>query len=148
MGLAAAAFFAFSGILTRLAAQRIGAISGTFISIAPAFVLAMTLALILDMSDFGDITVVGLLWLALVALFQYPLGRGFNIACVSRIGAARGANLHSSAPIWASLLAIIFLGERPNVLIILGTIAVVAGVILIMGERTFNASRSNQSQQE
>ena len=146
MGLSAAFSFAWSGIFTRLGTQRIGSRSGAAISMLPAAPLAMIPALIFDLNGFVGISVVGFLWIALVALLNYPIGRILNIASVSRIGAARGNTLFSSAPIWGAILAIIFLGERPNPAIIAGTVLVVLGIALVVGEAGVSQSSSNKNQ--
>ena len=134
MGLTAATAYGFSTIFTRVGSQHIGPRPGTTISMAPSFILALVPALLLDMPAFVDVPLVGFLWMALLALFNYPLGRLLRITAVSRIGAARAATLTAAAPIWAAVLAVIFLGERPNAAIIIGTIAVVLGVALVVGE--------------
>ena len=58
-----------------------------------------------------------------------------NFFAISRIGAARASPLFSSSPLWATLLAVIFLGERPHWVVVVGTLCIVAGAIIIVAER-------------
>ena len=134
MGLTAAISFASLAIFTRIGSRHIGPRAGTAISMAPGFILALIPALLLDLPAFVEVPLVGFLWIALLAFFAYPLGRVLNFASVTRIGAARANTLFASAPIWAAVLAVIFLGERPNAAIIAGTIAVVVGVAIVVRE--------------
>jgi uncharacterized membrane protein len=50
---------------------------------------------------------------------------------VARIGEARSSSLAASTPLFAIVLAIPFLGERPSALLLLGAAGVVAGGILL-----------------
>ena len=135
LALTAAFGFACVGIFARLGSQGISARAGAAISIVPSFVVATIPALILHMPAYFEIPLVGILWIFLLAIINYPLARLFNFTSVSKIGIARATPLFNSSPLFSLVLAITFLGERPNAPIILGTLAIVAGVILVLSER-------------
>ena len=105
-----------------------------------SLILATIPALILDLPDLARIPVAGFLWIVLLAFVGYPLAKSSNFASISRIGAARASPLFASSPVWSTILAVAFLGERPNGLIIGGTVAIVAGVILIVTEGRKNGT--------
>ena len=133
--LLAAVGFASSSIFTRLAGRGIAIPTGTAISVVASLVLAIIPALALDLPAFARIPVAGFLWIALLAFVNYPLARMLNFFAISRIGAARASPLFSSSPLWSTLLAVMFLGERPHWVTIIGTLCIVSGAILIVSER-------------
>lgn len=142
MALVAAFGFATGSIFARLAGRGVPVLIGTGLSVWASLALAAIPALILDLPGIARISTAGFLWIALLALVNYPVARTFNYAAIGRIGAARASPLFSSSPLWSIVLAVIFLGERPNGLIIGGTLAIVAGIVLIVTERRDNGTTS------
>ena len=134
--------FAASAVFTRLAGRGIGVPTGTALSVVASLGLAIIPALVLDLPAFAEIPIVGFLWIALLAFINYPLARMLNFFAISRIGAARASPLFSSSPLWATVLAIIFLGERPHWVVLLGTLCIVAGAITIVTERRERAAEA------
>ena len=148
MAVCAAAGFAAGGICARLAGQQVAVLTGTGISVVASLALAAIPALVLELPALSAIPVTGFLWIVLLAFVNYPLARTFNYASVRRIGAARASPLFSSSPLWATLLAVLLLGERPNGIIIMGTLAIVAGVIVIVTERRSSESTTSKNTSE
>lgn len=135
LALIASVGFASSAIFTRLAGRGVGVPTGTALSVISSLALAVIPALVLDLPAFAKISIAGFLWIALLAFINYPLARMLNFFAISRIGAARASPLFSSSPLWATLLAVIFLGERPHWIVVVGTLCIVAGAIIIVTER-------------
>jgi len=50
---------------------------------------------------------------------------------INRMGLGRSVTISSCTPLWSTLIAVVFLGERPSAWVIAGTIAIVAGVALL-----------------
>ena len=73
---------------------------------------------------------VGAFSFVLSGLLQ-PILRFLTYAGIHYVGAAAGTTLRGAHPLFSTSLAILFLGESLNLLIVLGTIAIVAGVALI-----------------
>lgn len=144
MGLVAALGFALAAIFARMAGRRIAVLTGVGTSVLASFCLALIPALVLDLPDLARIPVAGFLWIVLLAFIGYPLAQTFNFSAIARIGAARSTPLFNSNPVWATILAVAFLGERPNALIIGGTVAIVAGVILIVAEGRKNETAGQE----
>ena len=128
--------FSVNSMFVRIGAQRVNTRTGTAINAALSLIVAAVPALILDLSAFSKVPLVGFLWLLLVGLLSYPIGNLLNYTSVNRIGMARAVPLWSSAPIFAVILAVIFLDERPNPAIVLGIVAVIIGMVLIVTERS------------
>ena len=140
MALIAATGFSLSAIFARMAGRRIPVLTGAGMSVVASLALAIIPALVLDLPALARIPLAGFLWIILLAFVGYPLALSSNYASIGRIGAARASPLFASSPVWSTILAVAFLGERPNGLIIGGTVAIVAGVVLIVTEGRKNGT--------
>lgn len=140
LALFAAIFLASAGICVRLAGQRVGVVTGAAVSVVGSLAVAIIPALALDLPKLTTIPAAGFLWIGLLAVITYPVARTTSYVTIRRIGAARAAPLFGSAPLWAILLAIAFLEERPYAVIIVGAVAIVAGVTLIATDRRAHES--------
>ena len=134
-GLMAATCWGFSAILVRLGLQYIRPTTGTWLSLLPGCVLIMGLALVFNRDVFPTLTVVAFLWFALSGLFNFALGRLFNAVSIQMAGVARATPLFSTAPLFATILAVIFLGESVTPWLIVGTVTIVCGIALITSEQ-------------
>jgi drug/metabolite transporter (DMT)-like permease len=76
------------------------------------------------------VPVSGILLFTLVGIFQLGV-RLFAYNGVEKIGASRSSTLQSVSPLISATIAIVFLGEQTSLLIILGTLLVVAGIVLV-----------------
>lgn len=72
----------------------------------------------------------GILLFTLVGIFQLGV-RLFAYTGVEKIGASRSSALQSVSPLISATIAISVLGETTSALIILGTLLVVAGIVLV-----------------
>jgi uncharacterized membrane protein len=72
----------------------------------------------------------GILLFTLVGIFQLGV-RLLAYTGVEKIGASRSSALQSISPLVSATIAVIVLGEEPSVLIVIGTILVVAGIVLV-----------------
>ena len=72
------------------------------------------------------------LWFSMVGMVSYVLGRGLNYTAIRYIGVGRATPMVASAPLFAVVLAAIFLGERVNFPIAAGTFSIVVGLYLVV----------------
>jgi drug/metabolite transporter (DMT)-like permease len=136
LAITAACCWSWSAILARLGLNTgIRASTGTLISIISSFLLVGILALALDFKDVLRLTPMALLWFGLIGVVNYVLGRQFNYASINRIGVVRASPLFASAPLFAMILAVSFLGESINPAIVIGTLAIVSGIYLVVSSR-------------
>ena len=142
LALLAALGFASSGIFARVGLQRVNPSVGVFISLMASFTITMSLAITLNLKEIASLPLLAFLWIFLLGLINYPLARVLNFTSVSRIGASRSSTIVASAPLVTAILAILFLGERPNVFIVLGTVGIIAGLVLVVSERQSDAGNS------
>ena len=81
------------------------------------------------------------LWLAMAGV----LNPGLFLICfmfgIAKIGVARAAPIKGSSPLFATFLAIVFLGERPEWYHLGGVLFIVMGITLLSSGRTEGRSR-------
>ena len=134
--LLAAVGFGSAAVFARLGLRGMKPATGTAISLVVSFVLTAVLALSIERTSVFTIPAMALLWFLVLGIVNYPLARLMNYTSVNLVGASRSAPIISTAPLFSAVLAIIFLGEEMNLLVGLGTAAIVIGSILIVLERT------------
>ena len=83
-----------------------------------------------------ELPIIAIVWFALGGLFNFALGRFLNTSSIQMIGLAKATPLFSTAPLFATLMAIIVLGENITPWLILGTVTIVIGIILITSEES------------
>jgi len=76
------------------------------------------------------VPVAGVLLFSLVGIFQLGV-RLLAYTGVEKIGASRSSALQSISPLVSATIAVTILGEQPSLLIVLGTVLVVAGIVLV-----------------
>ena len=66
---------------------------------------------------------------------NFPLGRLLNFTSVSKLGVARAAPIVGASPLFAAVLGVTVGGETMNLLIFAGTVTIICGIALIVGQR-------------
>ncbi len=129
IALASTVFFALGLILTQYGLRYMGPFAGATISV-PTTTLLCWLASpwLLDTSAWnlraiGIFALVGLFYPGVVSLLTFEAGR--------RMGATITGTVGSTAPFFAIIAAVLFLGERVTFLGGLAAAAIIAGVILL-----------------
>lgn len=89
-------------------------------------------AVTFNFDDIRQLSPAALAWFSLIGVTNYVLGRQFNYNSIKYIGVARATPLFAAAPIFAITLAVSLTGERINPAIVIGTLAVVAGLFLVI----------------
>ena len=127
--------WAAGACFARLGMQEVGSRTGTFISLAAGFVAISMVAWVMDSQALFAVTWSSILWFALLGLIQFPGGRFLNYTGIRLAGVARTTSISGTSPLFAALLAILFLGEQVTSSILLGTVAVAVGLALVMSQR-------------
>ena len=133
--LLAASGFAATAVFARTALQRMSAPYGTLLSLFVSTVAAMIIAAVLHPDELLGIGVVALGWLFLVGFLNFPLGRMFNYTSVTMVGVSKASTVVATSPLFATILAVIILGERVSPITLLGTVAVIGGVALTLNQK-------------
>jgi len=76
-------------------------------------------------------TWVPILWYMAVGVVGPGIGRLALFIGFNRMGLGRSVTVFSSTPLWSTLIAVIFLAERPSASVVVGTVAIVIGVGLV-----------------
>src|SRR5581483_920346 len=128
IALAAALSYAISGIAAKRGLRYSTPITVTLVSVA-IHAAALWIALLIFR---GVPALPGyVLFLFVLSGLIQPVLRFLTYAGIHYVGAAAGTTLRGSHPLFSTALAILFLGEALNPPIVLGTMAIVAGVALI-----------------
>ncbi|MCZ6614717.1 MAG: EamA family transporter [Chloroflexi bacterium] len=135
LGLLGAFLFGSAPIFTRLGLQYVRTTTGVFTSLLVGSVLIGSLAIPLHAREMLSLPVAALLWIALLGLLNFPLGRYFNFKAVRLAGVARATPILSTSTLFAVLFAIIFIDETPTLLTLIGGLLIVGGVVSIVSER-------------
>jgi drug/metabolite transporter, DME family len=128
IALTAALSYAISGIAAKRGLRYSTPVTVTLVSVAiHAIVLCIALLI------FRGVPVLSwwVLFLFVLSGLLQPILRFLTYAGIHYVGAAAGTTLRGAHPLFSTSLAILFLGESLNLLIVLGTLAIVAGIALI-----------------
>ena len=136
--------FGSVSIFARVGLQGVKSTTGAALSMVSSLLVVVIAALIFERDALVDLAPVAFAWLFAAGTANYPLARVLNYTSVSMIGATRSSTIISAQPIFAAALAILFLGERPNWAIGLGTAMIVVAVGLISSEAQGNPLRPTQ----
>ncbi len=139
-GFLAAIGFGSSAALARLGLQRVPPTLAVFISLCTGFLFTFILVLTLHLQDALALSPRAFLWFFLFAIITFPLARLLNYTAISLAGTSRSAPVLAISPIFSTLLALIVLGEKPNMLIGLGILVTVLGMALILSEKRSDAA--------
>ncbi len=138
-GFLAALGFGSAAIFARLGLQRLSPKVGVFVSLCAGFLLTLVVVLIFHISDALSLTPVAFVWFFFYALITFPLARMFNYSAINLAGASRSTPMLAVSPVFATVIAMITLGERPNLLIGLGILVTVLGMVLMLSDRRSSA---------
>jgi len=132
--------FGLASVFARLGLQRLPPTIGTLVSVATSFLFTSILVLMLYPTDVMLLAPMAFLWFFFYGLITFPLARLFYYSAINLAGAARATPVMAISPVFATIIAIIALGERPNLLISTGILVTVIGMALILGDRRSSAS--------
>ena len=125
----AALFFSIAHIFIRRGLIESNAMTGSFISLSmSAAVLWLLLIISVPLSALWTPAI----FIFIAAGFFAPgIGRTLSYVGIERIGVARSVPIVNSSPIFASIFAVIFLGETWVLQNIVGTFLVILGVVTL-----------------
>jgi drug/metabolite transporter (DMT)-like permease len=133
--LGAASGFAVGSILIRIGTQRVSAPIATFFTVFTGSILVCSIAFAFDFSEIKSLPFTALGWIALMGFMAYPLARVLHNSAISMVGTTRTLPMTSLQPVIAFTLGVLLLGERPNLLVTVGTPIIVVGLLLVVFPR-------------
>ncbi|MEE8348940.1 MAG: DMT family transporter [Acidobacteriota bacterium] len=130
--LIASTSWAGGAVFARVGMKQVSSSIGTLISLMAGFLVISSIALIIDFEAVFKVPFSTLRWLALLGLIQFPVGRFLHYNGIRLAGVGPASTMGGAVPLFAVIMAIIFLGEPLTVSIAVGTVAVVLGLALVM----------------
>ncbi|MDP7504809.1 MAG: DMT family transporter [Nitrospinota bacterium] len=127
----AAIFIAVARTMYRAALVRLGAGMVAMLS----SVITLTFAWIYYLFFSEKVAywpLVGVAWFVVIGLVGGLAGRYITFFSMKKVGLARTSVLMQTGLLWSSLLAILFLGERPSLAVGAGSAAIMFGTILLV----------------
>lgn len=129
-----AIFFSEAG--RRIGSFRVNAIRLVFAVVIYCVILWLTYGRLFP----ADLNSAQVFWLALSGLIGLVIGDGCGFKALVMIGPRLTTLLWSTAPIMATVIAWVFLGERLNLVNMIGISITMAGVSWVVAERKFKSS--------
>ena len=128
----AACGFGSGIVLIRIGTRRVSPPTATFLTVLSGAILITGLAVLLKPQDIKALQPINFAWFAVMGALAYPGARVLMNTAISWVGASRAAPWASLQPLFALALGMAFLGERPNLLVGLGTPLIVCGLIMVV----------------
>ncbi len=143
--LATALFWAFTSIFFSEAGKRIGSFNVNCIRLVMAVLIYAILLTITTGSPIpSNINSQQLFWLGLSGFVGLVLGDSCGFKALVMIGPRLMTLLYATAPIFASIIAWVFLGEKLQAMDMLGIAVTIGGVGWVITERKENHFVTNQ----
>lgn len=133
--LSAALAWGLGNVWVRIAVNELRPTTASVFTLFTGSLLLFPLALLLHWDDITGIGVGVMLTIFFYGMANFLMGRFLNVSSISLIGLNRAIPIVAAAPVFALILAVIFLDESLSALIILGTMTVMAGILLIVTEQ-------------
>jgi uncharacterized membrane protein len=130
----AALSYAIADMAARYGAQH----TSPFIAVTFSRVVSLMVLLLIALASGAKVPPLGwhYLWVAAGGMLTPGLFTLLFMFGISKIGVSRAAPIKGSSPVFASLLAILFLGEEPRWYALAGVLLVVAGIVLLSSGKT------------
>ena len=131
-----AAGFGTGNIFIRAGTQRLSGPTATTFAVISSSLVAFIPALIGHASEITTLSWKAYAWFALMGAMSYPGARVLNNTAISMVGASGAGPFSALQPVFVFILGMAVLGERPDLLIMLGTPAIVLGLALVIRSRS------------
>lgn len=133
LALLSALGFGSAAVFARVGMQGIRPIPSTLISAVASFVPSAILAVVFALSDIRALPAIAFLFFLGHGALTFIGGRAQNHVSINLIGAARSSPFLGTTAMFSAIFAVIFFGENLHPVVALGTVGVVAGLILSGG---------------
>ena len=125
LALGAAASWGMSAVLVRHGLRDLSTSMGTLLSLTSGLIVTALLVAVLELDALLAVSWTGIALFGLIGILNFPMGRFFNYMAMSRLGVGRSTPLLASSPLFAVIIAVLFIGEHI-------TLATGAGIALIL----------------
>lgn len=129
LSLGAAVLFGTGAAMARMGMRYLDGRTGSLISISANLLLFVALMPFYLRAEYWVHPAA--LWFVLIGLVHPALSLALSFEGISRLGATISATLASTAPLFAAVSAVLVLGEHLTPPVLAGTLAIVAGVMVL-----------------
>lgn len=127
--LLAAISFGLNAVLIRKGMKESTPVTAT-LTVAAVQVTLLSLVLLFDLPEINWTAV---MYFVIAGFFAAILGRTLNYLSIDKLGVPISTSITGTNPIFALIIAVIFLGEQVSATTILGSLLVVVGIALMSG---------------
>lgn len=135
MALTAAMGFGAAAVFARIGLQYMRPTTGAFVSLLIGIAITLTLALVFHFDDILALSGIAFVWFLITGTLNFPLGRLLNFTSVNKIGVSRSAPIIGAAPLFSGILGVTLGGESMNLFTFTGTLVIIGGIALIVGQK-------------
>ena len=109
--------------------------TGTLVSLVVGAAVTMSLALLFHFDEVFALSAFAFVWFLLSGVINFPLGRLLNFTAVDLAGVYRATPVIGASPLFATALALTIGGESINAPTLLGTLSIMAGMVVVLSQR-------------
>ena len=128
----AALGFGLSAVFIKAAMSSVSVKTATVISLLSSMAVTMIFAFVLHSEEIMSLAPIAFLWFILAGLITFLGGRLLKFQAINLVGASKASAVVSSTPLFAAILAVIFLNETVNLMLGIGTMMIVTGIALVV----------------
>lgn len=119
----------------RVGTQYVPPPAATFFTVLVGAVLVSGIAFAVNFDEIKALPLEVYGWITVMGILAYPLARVLHNSALKMVGAARTVPMISLQPLMAFAIGFFILGERPNLLVTIGTPIIVGGLLLVVMPR-------------
>ena len=116
----------------RVGTQHVTPPVATFYTVLVGAILVTGIAFAVDFDEIKVLPLEVYGWITVMGILAYCVARVLHNTALQMVGAARTVPMISMQPLMAFAIGFLILGERPNLLITIGTPIIVGGLLLVM----------------
>lgn len=126
--------FAGASIFARLGFQQVAVLKGTWLTLLAGLAFVLAVAVGTQFRALVTASLSTVLWFMAAGLITLFVGRLLQYAAIKYVGVVVTTPITGSAPVFALPLAVVFAQEQLSILVMLGTLLVVAGLALVLSQ--------------
>ncbi len=123
----------------RVGTQHVAPPVATLYTVLVGAVLVTSIAFAVNFDEIKTLPLQVYGWITVMGILAYCVARVLHNSALKMVGAARTVPMISLQPLMAFAIGFLILGERPNLLITIGTPIIVGGLLLVMLPRKQDA---------
>lgn len=127
--------FASGSVLMRVGTQYVPPPAATFFTVLVGAVLITAIAFAVNFDEIKTLPLEVYGWVTAMGILAYCVARVLHNWALRMVGATRAVPMISLQPLMAFAIGFLILGERPNLLVTIGTPIVVGGILLVVMPR-------------